>query len=51
MVRDGGIAEIFSAPIANVATNIENTNASSTVQALGYFAGSAISSLGTRVEE
>jgi len=47
-MTNGGL---FASPIANVPTNIQNANTNSEVKALGYFCTSAVSSLGSRVEE
>ena len=47
--RPGGFAELFSNPIANVSTNIVNTDAQGPA-AVGYFNVASVSGLGTRIE-
>jgi len=49
--RDGGIGEIFAPPIANVFTNIRSSSDDPKKQAIGFFAGSAVSKMGTRIVE
>ena len=45
--RPGGFAELFSTPLANVSTNINNTNPAGS-KAVGFFNVSAVSSAGKR---
>lgn len=45
--RPGGFQELFSTPLANVSTNITNTNASGS-KALGFFNVASITGLGKR---
>ncbi len=47
-MTNGGL---FADPIANVPTNITNINPNSEIKAVGYFCTSAVSGLGTRIEE
>ena len=47
--RPGGFAELFANPIANVPTNITNTDPNGPV-AVGFFNVAAVSGLGTRIE-
>ena len=47
--RPGGFAELFSNPIANVSTNIVNTDAQGP-PAVGYFNVAAVSGLGVQIE-
>ncbi|NOT76720.1 MAG: DUF4249 domain-containing protein [Cyclobacteriaceae bacterium] len=48
--RPGGFQELFSTPLANVSTNITNTNANGS-KALGFFNVSAVSSAGKRYKK
>ena len=50
MDRQGGVAELFAQPIANVATNITNLNPAGE-EPVGFFAGSAVSSEGVVITE
>jgi Domain of unknown function (DUF4249) len=45
--RPGGFAELFAAPLANVSTNIKNTNPNGT-KAVGFFNVSAVEGLGRK---
>lgn len=47
--RPGGFAELFASPIANVPTNIINTDPNG-ADAVGFFNVAAVSGLGTRIE-
>jgi hypothetical protein len=47
--RPGGFQELFSSPIANVSTNINNTNPNG-LKAVGFFNVSAVSSLGNKFD-
>lgn len=48
--RPGGFGELFAQPLANVPTNIENTNATSTQPAQGIFNVAAVSFNGKRLD-
>jgi hypothetical protein len=48
--RPGGFAELFANPIANVSTNIVNTDPNGS-PAVGFFNVAAVSGLGVRIEE
>lgn len=48
--RPGGFGELFAQPLANVPTNIENTNANSTKIAQGIFNVAAVSFNGKRLD-
>jgi hypothetical protein len=48
--RPGGFGELFSAPLANVSTNIVNTNPTGS-PAVGFFNVSAVSGRGAKLEE
>jgi Domain of unknown function (DUF4249) len=48
--RPGGFAELFAAPLANVSTNIINTNPQGT-KAQGFFNVAAVSSFGKRFKD
>lgn len=48
--RPGGFQELFSTPLANVSTNISNTNTNGS-KALGFFNVSAVSLAGKRLKE
>ncbi len=48
--RPGGFAELFATPLANVSTNIINTNPQGT-KAQGFFNVAAVSSFGKRFKE
>jgi len=50
MDRQGGVAELFASPIANVTTNVINLNPDGE-DAVGYFAASAVSSAGVVIRE
>ena len=47
--RPGGFAELFANPIANVSTNIANTDPNGPA-AVGFFNVAAVSELGTRIQ-
>lgn len=47
--RPGGFAELFASPIANVPTNITNTDPNGPA-AVGFFNVASVSGLGTRIE-
>ncbi len=48
--RPGGFAELFSKPLANVSTNIINTNLNGS-KAIGFFNVAAVNSLGKRYKK
>ncbi|HEY9045849.1 MAG TPA: DUF4249 domain-containing protein [Ohtaekwangia sp.] len=48
--RPGGFAELFSTPLANVSTNIVNTNPKGT-KALGFFNVAAVKGMGKKLTE
>ncbi len=48
--RPGGIAELFSTPLANVSTNINNENPKGS-QVVGFFNVAAVSGLGKRYKD
>ena len=48
--RPGGFAELFAQPLANVPTNIENTNPGSTKIAQGFFNVAAVEFNGARLD-
>jgi len=48
--RPGGFGELFATPLANVSTNIINTNAQGT-KTQGFFNVAAVSSAGKRFKD
>jgi hypothetical protein len=49
--REGGFAELFASPITNVPTNIFNEDENSTVQPVGFFNVSSVTSFGQTLTE